>query len=116
MRRFTTAVAVAGLGLPLLTVSGATADARQHTAAATLSANGVGYWLDRPPGDWTGGMVVVRRGGKYWAYARFFEGRACLSGRRDGPKVRMRGAFEYATVQAVAVTWRISNGMPKVPA
>ncbi len=82
--------------------------------AATATSNRVDYWLDRDPGVWTGGMVVIRRGGKYWAYAKFFEGRVCLSGRRSGPSVRMKGTFEQYERERVGVTWRLRNGMPKV--
>jgi hypothetical protein len=82
--------------------------------AAAVSNNRVDHWLDRDPGPWTGGMVVIRRGGKYWAHARFFEGRVCLSGRRAGSTVRMRGTFEQYATQRVGVTWRIRNGMPLV--
>lgn len=39
--------------------------------------SGVTYWLDRTyPGPYVGGMVVVRQGKRYFAAARFFEGRA----------------------------------------
>ena len=73
--------------------------------AATATSNRVDYWLDRDPGVWTGGMVVIRRGGKYWAYAKFFEGRVCLSGRRSGPSVRMKGTFEqYERERAVVAS------------
>lgn len=77
--------------------------------------SGVTYWLDRTyPGPYVGGMVVVRQGKRYFAAARFFEGRACLAGKRSGAKVRMRGQFEYASVQNVASTWRIVAGVPRV--
>lgn len=82
--------------------------------AATASSTRVDYWLDRDPGVWTGGMVVIRRGGKYWAHGRFFEGRVCLSGRRDGDRVRMKGVFRLYSDENVAVTWRIRHGMPRV--
>ncbi len=82
--------------------------------AATASSTRVDYWLDRDPGVWTGGMVVIRRGGKYWAHGRFFEGRVCLSGRRDGDRVRMKGVFRLYSDEKVAVTWRIRHGMPRV--
>ncbi|HQR81219.1 MAG TPA: hypothetical protein PLT68_13470 [Actinomycetota bacterium] len=82
--------------------------------AATASGNRTDYWLDRDPGPWTGGMVVIRRGGKYWAYGKFFEGRVCLNGRRDGSTVRMKGTFEQYEQQPVRVSWRLRNGMPRV--
>ncbi|MBK6764003.1 MAG: hypothetical protein IPG68_12360 [Micrococcales bacterium] len=82
-------------------------------AAATGSTR-VDYWLDRDPGPWTGGMVVIRRGGKYWAYAKFFEGRVCLSGRRNGSTVQMKGTFEQFEREPVSVRWRLRKGMPKV--
>lgn len=82
--------------------------------ATAVSSTRVDYWLDRDPGPWTGGMVVIRRGGKYWAYAKFFEGRVCLSGRRNGSTVRMRGTFEQFESEPVSVHWRLRKGMPKV--
>jgi len=84
------------------------------TPAANAISTRVDYWLDRDPGEWTGGMVVIRRGGKYWAYAKFFEGRVCLSGRRNGSTVRMRGTFEQFERESVSVRWRLRNGMPRV--
>ena len=82
--------------------------------ATAASSTRVDFWLDRDPGPWTGGMVVIRRGGKYWAYAKFFEGRVCLSGRRNGSTVRMKGTFEQYEREPVNVRWRLRKGMPKV--
>ena len=96
--------------IPILTL--ALAGVVAPASAATSSR--VDYWLDRDPGPWTGGMVVVRRGGKYWAYAKFFEGRVCLSGRKAGSSVRMKGTFEQYEKELVRVTWRVRDGMPRV--
>ena len=35
--------------------------------ATAARSTRIDYWLDRDPGTWTGGMVVIRKGGKYWA-------------------------------------------------
>ena len=59
-------------------------------------------------------MVVIRKGGKYWAYGRFFEGRVCLSGRRNGSSVPMEGTFQQFESEPVRVRWRLRKGMPKV--
>ncbi|TXH41342.1 MAG: hypothetical protein E6Q90_11975 [Actinobacteria bacterium] len=83
-------------------------------AAAASPSTRVDYWLDRDPGPWTGGMVVIRRGAKFWAYGKFFEGRVCLAGRRSGNSVPMKGTFEQYERERVRVSWPLRNGMPKV--
>jgi hypothetical protein len=83
-------------------------------APATAETTRVDHWLDREPGPWTGGMVVIGKGGKYWAYGKFFEGQVCLSGRRKGSTVRMRGTFKQYDSESVRVTWRLRKGMPTV--
>lgn len=86
-------------------LTGALAGFIAPATAATTSR--VDYWLDRDPGEWTGGMVVIRHGHKFWAYAKFFEGRVCLSGRKAGSTVRMKGTFEQYERERVRVTrWR----------
>lgn len=59
-------------------------------------------------------MVVIGKGGKYWAHGKFFEGRVCLSGCRNGSTVRIRGAFKQYDSEPVRVTWRLRKRMPRV--
>lgn len=66
----------------------------------------VRYWLDSGVDPrFVGGMVVAQKSDRVYAYARYFEGRACFAGRSDASQVRLNGAHDYASISRFTEVW-----------